>query len=132
MRADPERLQCVYSQCTLTVQVYRVSEPEPERGSGPVVPGLASEPGKMAGTVRATQCHGCGGQRHSPVPVSVLSVPSSRTNIRELSWSQDTGVGGLVTSSQVSSVSAPGGRASVAVCCDQCEGHSAKYFLTAA
>ena len=85
----------MYSQCTLTVQVYRVSEPEPERGSGPVVPGLASEPGSaLPGqdggdlTARASQCHGCGGRRHSVVS-AVLSA-SSPTNIRELSWSEES------------------------------------------
>lgn len=62
----------MYSQCTLSVQVYTVSEPEPERGSGPVVPGLASEPGSaLPGqdggdlTARASQCHGCGDRGHT-------------------------------------------------------------------
>lgn len=91
MRADPERLQGVYSHCTAAVQsVYRVSEPEPERGSGPVVPGLASEPGSAwqdGGdlTVRASQCHGCdtGGQRRHSV-VTCQSHPALISpNIRE-------------------------------------------------
>ena len=83
-------------------------------------------------TVRASQCHGCGGRRHSVVSVvSLIRILQTSG-----SWGGVTGVrdGHKWHWPELAQVSPewPASErraASVSVCCGQCEGHSEKYFL---
>ena len=130
-------VQSVYNQCTLSVHSVGARAGAWERASC-AWPGLGAwlclararwrrpdSPGQSVSWLRGQGTH------RVLSPVSVVSVSLPSPNIRELSGVECQDQRADTSDTQVWPGHWPAseGRASVSVCCGQCEGHSEKYFL---